>query len=203
MRRARQGQWVGKEHPRGMLGKKHTEATLKKMAAGMAAANIIRKAAGTGPWSEENRRKVSERTIRLRAERPDTFGAYSRAASGYRDDLPGIFFRSSWEPNYARYLNLLVKLGLVVEWAYEPETFWFSEIKRGVRSYKPDFRVLYKNASAPVYVEVKGWMDSKSKTKISRFRKYYPQHTLEIVGKREYLTIKNKWRASLPLWEGR
>jgi hypothetical protein len=121
--------------------------------------------------------------------------------AGVRSDIGPMYFHSKMEANYARYLNLLQHMGVVESWRYEPETFWFLAIKRGTRSYKPDFRVLYANERAPVYVEVKGYMDKKSKTKIGRFRKYYPQYRLEIVGQTEFAAIKRKWASAIPTWE--
>src|SRR5687768_3513242 len=83
------------------------------------------------------------------------------------------YFRSRWEANYARYLEWLKTNGEIVSWTHEPKTFWFEKIKRGTRSYLPDFCVIEKNGKE-VYYEVKGYMDSKSKTKIKRMAKYYP-----------------------------
>jgi hypothetical protein len=121
--------------------------------------------------------------------------------AGVRSDIGPMYFRSKMEANYARYLNLLQKMGVVESWHYEPETFWFFAIKRGTRSYKPDFKVKYKNIDAPVYVEVKGYMDSRSATKIARFRKYYRQFRLEVVGAREFTAIKRRWASAIPAWE--
>ena len=56
-----------------------------------------------------------------------------RGSGGRRDDLDGLFVRSSWEANYARYLNWLVKLGEIKGWEYEADTFAFDKIKRGTR----------------------------------------------------------------------
>jgi hypothetical protein len=148
----------------------------------------------------EARSATGKRLSELAASRPASRN-YSRAQGGHRKDLGGIFFRSSWEANYARYLNLMVKFKVVQSWEFEPETFWFEDIKRGVRSYLVDFKVYYVGDERPTYVEVKGWMDAKSKTKIARFRKYYPQHRLEIVGAKEYASIKRKWASAIPEWE--
>lgn len=68
----------------------------------------------------------------------------------------------------------------IKEWEHEPKTFWFEEIRRGVRSYLPDFKVT-KNDGKHYWVEVKGYMDSKSKTKIKRFKKYYPEEELHVL----------------------
>ena len=94
------------------------------------------------------------------------------------------YYRSRWEANYARYLEYLKNNGHIKEWLHEPETFWFERIKRGCRSYLPDFKVI-KLDGTHYWVEVKGWMDDRSKTKIKRFKKYYP--------KEEFLLIDAKW----------
>src|SRR5579863_1380605 len=95
-----------------------------------------------------------------------------------------IYFRSGWEWKYAIYLQWQKENGHIKNWAYEPKTFWFEEIKRGVRSYLPDFWVQpIQKEGHPIenqgyYVEVKGHYDARSLTKIKRFRKYYPQEKL-------------------------
>lgn len=122
--------------------------------------------------------------------------------SGRRDDLGGLFVRSGWEANVARYFNMLMKMGVVESWEYEPQVFWFLKIKRGVRSYLPDFRVKYRDESQSVFVEVKGYLDAKSKTKIARFRRYYPEYRLDVIGAKEYRAIRAKWSAAIPNWEG-
>ena len=90
------------------------------------------------------------------------------------------YYRSKWERNYARYLAHLVKLDKIKSFKPEPHCFWFENIRRGVRSYKPDFKVI-KNDDEHFWVEVKGHMDSKSMTKIKRMAKYYPEEKLIIV----------------------
>lgn len=120
---------------------------------------------------------------------------------GYRDDMPGIFFRSGWEANVARFLTFLIKHKEIYCWEFEPDTFWFNEIKRGTRSYLPDFKVWDKKDDKPYYIEVKGYMDSRSKTKIKRMAKYYPDIILRVIGKKEYKEIENKISKLIPNWE--
>jgi predicted nuclease of restriction endonuclease-like RecB superfamily len=84
------------------------------------------------------------------------------------------YLRSKYELKYAYYVEYLKRNGQIKEWFYEPDEFWFESIKRGVRSYKPDFKLIY-NDGREVYVEAKGYWDSKSLTKIKRFKKYYPK----------------------------
>jgi len=122
--------------------------------------------------------------------------------AGYRGDL-GISVRSSWEANYARYLDWLVGLGEVLEWEYEPTKFTFDAWgHRGANwCYIPDFRVVNKDGSVE-YHEVKGRMDRNSKVKINRFRKYYPEHKLVIIDAQAYRALERDVCRLVPGWEG-
>lgn len=91
-----------------------------------------------------------------------------------------IYFRSTWEYYYAIFLEKLKQEGKIREWLHEPECYWFNNIKRGVRSYLPDFEIIHLNGFKEV-VETKGYMDSKSNTKIQRFKKYYPHIKIRVV----------------------
>ena len=98
-------------------------------------------------------------------------------------DFPGekrYYLKSKWELNYAKYLELLVKSGHIKDWVYEPDTFYFDGIKRGTTNYTPDFRVKFPDGKTE-YVEVKGFWDAKSLTKVKRMAKYHPQVVLRIV----------------------
>ena len=124
---------------------------------------------------------------------------FASIKSGVREDIGPMFFRSSWEANYARYLNFLIKHGQIEKWEHEPDTFWFEAIRRGTRSYLPDFKV-WENGKIH-YVEVKGYMDAKSKTKLKRMAKYYPDIDLRLVGAREYRSIAVKVGRMVSGWE--
>ena len=106
------------------------------------------------------------------AKRTVASHTYSETKQGRREDLGNQFFRSAWEANYARYLNWLQQGGYIDRWEYEPVTFWFEKIKRGTRSYKPDFQVW--EGQKTYFVEVKGYMDPQSRTKLKRMVKYFP-----------------------------
>ncbi len=110
-----------------------------------------------------------------------------------------FYMRSKWEGNYARYLEFLKRQKQIIDWEHEPKTFWFMEIKRGVRSYLPDFRITQLDEKH-TWVEVKGFMDSKSLTKIKRFRKYFPDEILHVIDGKWFRSNskKLKW---LPGWE--
>lgn len=106
-----------------------------------------------------------------------------RSQQGWRS-IAGkkYYFKSSWEARYAWYLETLKKNAVIKDWDYEPQTFWFEKIKRGCRSYKPDFKV-FRLDGTHYWIEVKGYMDQKSRTKIKRFNKYYPEEQLNVVDK--------------------
>lgn len=141
-------------HPRGALGMKHTEAMKQKMG------QMSRRM-----WelmTPEQRAELTTKSLQTKLARygtgnPSMLGqnAYSRCRGGKRPDLENRYFRSGWEANYARYLNLQQAHGMIVAWEYEPETFVFHGITRGEITYTPDFRVTELDGRQ-TYREVKG-----------------------------------------------
>lgn len=162
-------------------------------------------------WASSNRRFCSvECSSKVAPQR----GAKTKHANGwFKSDRPysrakrgwhviggqRIFCRSRWESNYAKYLEFLKSCGEVASWEHEPDTFWFEKIKRGCRSYLPDFKVVLPSGEIE-YHECKGWMDSKSKTKIKRMAKYHPAITLIIRGE-EWFRLNKNLRSVVPGWE--
>lgn len=71
-----------------------------------------------------------------------------------------IWFRSSWEMKFARYLD-----NLKIEWNYESKTFDTS-----FGHYTPDFWIPNWNS----FVEVKGWFRDDAKEKFEEVSKNYP-----------------------------
>jgi hypothetical protein len=110
-----------------------------------------------------------------------------------------FYARSSWEANYAHYLQFLKASGSIKDWEHEPETFWFNGIKRGTVSYLPDFRVTNLDGSIE-YVEIKGWMDSKSKTKVKRMAKYHPKVKLIVIDSAAYKALAKTAKLVVPGW---
>ena len=72
-------------------------------------------------------------------------------------------------------------------------------IRRGVRSYTPDFKIW--EAGEPYFVEVKGWMDARSKTKIKRMAKYHPGIKLIVIDSKAYEQLRKKVSGLVPGWE--
>ena len=191
-------QWIkDKGHPRGSLGMKHTPESLKKMSN---ASKEMWKDRESYLRSDEYRQILSDRMSKQQAENKLRKG-YSRGKQGKRADLDDRYFRSAWEANFARYLNFLIEKKQIYKWDYEVDTYWFHEIKRGTRSYTPDFKIWDTPNSEPYYIEVKGWMDQKSITKLKRMAKYYPDIRIDIVAKKEYNEIKSKLSRLIKGWE--
>lgn len=184
-------------HPRGSLGMKHTEAT-------KAVLSERSKAMWGDPASKisslESAQKRSDLMLRRIVDGSMNAGGYSRARGGKREDLGGVYFRSAWEANYARYLNFLVTRGEIAGWAFEPKTFEFEKIKRGTRAYTPDFRVDLVGGGHEWH-EVKGWMDDKSKTRLARFARYFPAEKLIVIDQSWFRSANKTLARMLPNWE--
>lgn len=121
-------------------------------------------------------------------------GAGWRTVGGKRH-----YFRSLWEANYAFYLEWKKQKSWITEWEHEPKTFWFEGIKRGCVSYLPDFSVTDIDGNI-FWVEIKGWMDPKSKTKIKRFAKYFPEEKLIVIDAAWYKSNSSKLSKFVPGW---
>ena len=183
-------------HPRGALGLKHTEA----------AKNAIREAtvrAWANPHSKFNsaefKQAASDAMLKNIADGKMNAG-HTRARGGRRADLDNRYFRSAWEANYARYLNLLVAKGEIASWEYECKTFIFEAIKRGTRAYTPDFKLLM-NDKSHVWHEVKGWMDQPSKTRLARMAKYFPEEKVIVVDAAWFRSANKILPGMIPHWE--
>jgi len=150
-----------------------------------------------GDW---NRAEASNRLVTRRKNSGLPRGGWVNMRAGKRSDLGDQFFRSSWEANYGRYLNFLLRHDAIAGWKYECVTFEFEKIRRGTRSYTPDFEVQNTDGSVE-YHEVKGWMDPKSKTKLKRMAKYYPGVKIVLIGKEEYSAIARECKRLVPNWE--
>lgn len=119
-------------------------------------------------------------------------GSYPNVQRGdYENSKGTMYFRSKWEANYALFLDFLVEKKEIKSWEYEADVFVFEEIKFGTRSYRPDFKVFNKDGSFE-YHEVKGYMDSKSKTKLRRMEKYYPDAKIILIDSDYYRDLKKK-----------
>lgn len=183
-------------HPRGMLGRKHSDEAKEKM-------------------SVSGQKRVKRESPEIRSERA-LKGLQTKLANGSSTTSARLncswkagwreigqqknFFRSRWEANYGRFLQFLLEKGEISKWEHEPETFWFEGIKRGAVSYLPDFRVTFPDGSVE-YHEVKGWMDDRSKTKIRRMAKYHPSVVLIVIDSKTYKTLSKQLGRLVSGWE--
>jgi len=189
--------WTERAHPRGALGTKHTPDTRAVLGAKSKAAWA---APGSAHRTDAAAQAKSDRAMGMMLERPAE-KQYSRGKGGRRPDLGDRYFRSSWEANYARWLNLLVTQGKITGWTYEPETFIFHTISRGCRTYTPDFRIELADGGHEWH-EVKGWMDPKSKTRLDRMARHYPAERIVLVEAAWFRDANRKGLgALLPGWE--
>lgn len=186
--------WIRHEHPRGAIGHQHTPEQLDKISR-----------ASKRTWDsmspEQREQQVAPMLAGLaehKRQGPQET-RHNRGNGGKRSDLGGQYFRSSWEANYARYLNFLVQQKAILRWEYEPRTFEFP-VKRGTRFYTPDFLV-YTTSGATEWHEVKGWMTQQSQTALKRFTKYYPAETLVLIDADVYRGIAATAAAFIPEWE--
>lgn len=171
------------------FGVKRTKATVCKTAREMGLTNQRRKS------TEETKKEASIRMSTTLITRSTHSGA---AKSGFREDI-GMFVRSSWEANYVRYLNWLIGLGKIVRYEYEKHTFRFEGVKRGPYIYIPDFKVFYPDGHHEWH-EVKGWMDSKSRGKLKRMAKFFPEEKIVVIDRPIYKSIE-QYEAMIPGWE--
>jgi hypothetical protein len=117
-------------------------------------------------------------------------------------EIGGIrkYYRSKWEKNYALYLEWLKGKNLISDWKHEAKTFWFDNIKRGTRSYLPDFEVYLLNGEIE-YHEVKGYLDPKSQTKLKRMAKYYPDVKMRLIDKEWFAQNAKKLKTMILGWD--
>lgn len=177
------------DHPRGMLGKHHTEQTKAAISN-----------ANTGKPTPRER---IEKTMRTKLAKGNLYNFRPQASwKAAWVELGGkrFYARSRWEANYAKYLEFLKTHVLISDWQHEPETFWFDGVKRGCVSYLPDFKILKKDGSVE-YHEVKGWMDARSKTKIKRMGIYHPEVKLVVIDSKGYRALQKSVKQIVPGWE--
>lgn len=136
---------------------------------------------------------------------------------GKRADCDNLFFRSKWESNCFRFLRTQKD---IIKIEYEPIDFSFTDWhKKGTVSYTPDFRVETKKGY--YWLEVKGYLKRVDKTKLRRFKKYYPDEFAKLFAltgsskttattffnelgvpiKWFFLDLQKKYRDVIPGWE--
>ncbi len=90
------------------------------------------------------------------------------------------YFRSKLEYHWAQYLEILKQSGEIADWEFEPEVFYFKDVKTAPVQYRPDFKVT-NNDGSHYWQETKGWHDGKTNKKLQRMSKHYPDEVFELV----------------------
>lgn len=183
-------------HPRGALGIKHSPETRAVLSAKSIAGNKRLKAEGRLP-------SKIKKQFETKMERYGTIAPPRHKASwkqGWRMIAgKNCYFRSSWEFNYALYLQSLVEKNEIVSWKFEPRVFWFTYIEDNLPSYRPDFEIVFGDGRIQ-YHEVKGWYDERSKNKLAKMKVEFPQTILVMIDKHWFKANKHLENV-FPDWE--
>ena len=183
--------WATHDHPKGMLGKRHTQAVRDK---------ISKSSVGREMPNAAVLRSLKTKVLKYGKA---TSGVRHRCSwkSGWRTiGASRIYARSRWEANYARYLEHLASSGTILRWEHEPKVFLFEQSTSGCRSFLPDFRVT--EASGEVtYHEVKGWLDDRSREALARMAEFYPEASVRVFGAEWYRSNARRLSKIVPGWE--
>lgn len=106
-------------------------------------------------------------------------GGHGNAVAGRCPEFPDSpYFRSKAERNVYRALR--INKGWIVE--HEKKRYPFPTPFRRAIDYLPDFEVRnYGSDRLSMIVEVKGWLDGPSKTRLQGFKKHYPDLIKKLV----------------------
>ena len=140
--------------------------------------------------------------------------AKSGNRGGKRTDLGDRYYRSAYESNYHRYLLWLKGQGSILACVYEPCRFLFTAQprrriggkKRPLKGlvkhpgYLPDFSVT-ESDGAVIFVEVKGWMDARSRATLGHMARYYPDVRIVVVDRAAYKDIERACGHLISGWE--
>lgn len=124
-----------------------------------------------------------------------------QSKGGKRPDL-NMYFRSTWEANYARILNYEN-----ADWSYESQRFsLLDNLGDIVAVYTPDF-------FTDKWIEIKGHAKAaddwdcecsrcdRDKLKMLLFSEQYSNEEIEIIGKKEYRSLCVKYASVISNWE--
>lgn len=184
-------------HPKGMLGKKHTEETIERLSV------ISKRNQEIISLDKEKRSSISRKMVGTKHKRGNLVNHRIKQTwkAGWRNiEGKDFYFRSRWESNYAMYLNYLKINGIIYDWQHEPQIFIFNTNEKGMTSYLPDFKVIHLD-NLIEYHEMKGWMDSRSVKKIELMSTQYPDVKLKILDSKWYNSNKRSLSKIVNGWE--
>jgi hypothetical protein len=180
---ANKNRWKKREHPRGMLGKTHSDEEKLRMSKRFKDqwANYTEKEKYELLKKRANTRKpASERKKVTWKGQWQTVGSFKH------------YFRSEWEYIYALYLQYQLEHKKIVNWEPEPHRFLFDNGSK-VSSYLPDFRITHKDGTQE-YHEVKGWFDQRSIDVLFQMSFYYPDVKIVIIDVKWFKKNKLKFK---------
>lgn len=172
------------EHPRGYLGHKHSKETLKKMS--LAISNAWKDPNSVFNTDDFRQKQSDNLHLRKINGEIDAFSIRGKFPTIIGDSY--YVFKSSWEKTIAEQLQTLKNQQVIQKWEYESKHFIFHDIKRGIRSYCPDFEVTLADGNK-MYIEVKGWKMDSSMKRISMFIERYPNVKFYLLDSDEYQRI--------------
>ncbi len=184
-------------HPRGMLGKNHGDTARQAMS--------VAHSARWAEMSQEERDAAIANQLKGRIAKGSLMAPRENDTRSWKQGWRTIggqrcFFRSTWEANYARFLDMVLAEGQIRSWEHEQEVFWFEGARRRNLAYVPDFRVTGLDGNE-VYHEVKGWMDQRSLINISKMAEHFPAVALRVVDKDRYHEIRRLFQWIIEGWE--
>lgn len=185
-------------HPRGFRGHRHSESAKDAVSQRNVAAWANHE---SGHRSEVRAQRLSDAMVARTVARIPFRGHVRNGNHAARSDLGTIQFKSSWEANYARYLNALAERGAILTWEFEPKTFVFPDVRRGARTYTPDFKVYYDNGDVEWH-EVKGYLCETGALRLARMAESFPHERVVVRDEKWFARARRTglpWR--LPGWE--
>ena len=184
-------------HPKGMLGKSHSQAFKDNMS------NRMIQIWRNSPeilMTDYRRKVVSDNMSKMQKE-----GLLNNVSRCYNTRLiinDNIYnLKSNWEFNIVLYLEYQKALNLIDNWSYESKRFTFDINDFGIRSYTPDF-FISKNGVDRI-IELKGWFDEKSKNKQILMNRFYPNVEIDLWDEDMYHFIEREYKHKINLWNYR
>jgi hypothetical protein len=123
---------------------------------------------------------------------------YSNVSGWWTNGTNVYYMRSMMESNFAWFLETLTSIGEIRDWTYEPKPA-FEFPTRANNTYLPDFQIWTKDGET-IFYEVKGYLDSRSKIKLNRMKKYHPLVNIEIIDKKKMSLIKEQFKSLVKNW---